>query len=240
MYPQSDRAPLDRAPLDNVCYLACTCTNSFFFSSCEHKIEFREMQTLDVVCSYELGVSNWPTRLCSSARKTLIYKNQFKLGSSFAWLNCVAETPRPWPSTETTRLRMANFKEEKLWDWCIIQNDDEKFLAIVTFSGRLASFDLVSGKCQWEASEMIPDCEKTMRALGITTDGNGHMFVRDSRNRCIHLFSFNGKFVQTLLKTTDIGVGSIKRVRWDANTSSLVVAYQEKEQHYVTIVKIQV
>ena len=76
-------------------------------------------------------------------------------------------------------------------------------------------------------------------ATGITTDGNGRLFVADSSNNCIHLFSVNGEYLGCALTADDYNFGELKKhVRWHNKTSSLVVAHRTNESTFISIVKI--
>lgn len=217
--------------------------DTFRFSfDCE--IQFRNLETLEKMCSYTLGPSYSPTRLCSPGKNTLLYKNFFKLEFSFRILDCSDAFPRPADGTNVVAFKMygvANFKDEKLWDWCCVFSGDIKLVVMATKSGKLAAFNMETGECKWKASAEVPSCKNPMKAMGVASDGNGRfIFVRDGKNKCVHLFSAAGKFVRTVLKSEELGCGSIKRVRFDTKTSSLVVAYREKEQYSIAIVKIRV
>ena len=66
----------------------------------------------------------------------------------------------------------------------------------------------------------------TIVADGVTTDGQGHLFVCDYGNQCIQKFSVDGVYKGALV--TDRELGRPHQVAWCENTDSLVVLCQQK------------
>ena len=75
-----------------------------------------------------------------------------------------------------------------------------------------------------------------IRPKGVTTDGQGHVFVTDENNKCIQIFSAGGKYVGVLLKEGQQGLGEPRRVRWNDATSSLVVAHKKDRNIFISVI----
>ena len=78
----------------------------------------------------------------------------------------------------------------------------------------------LSGELKWRRSGKLSGSE--MSASAVTTDREGHVFVCDNVNRCIHVISEqNGAFLGVL---EGIGQREPSTITWHADTASLVVA----------------
>ena len=62
----------------------------------------------------------------------------------------------------------------------------------------------------WEFLSEIPFNQKDLFARNIATDDHGRLFVLDDKNKCIHVFSVGGKFVTTLLRKGERGLGELR------------------------------
>lgn len=201
---------------------------SSFFSE-EDKIEFHDTRTLEKVCSFSVSM---PTHMCTYGPDTLLVKDSFSLVYPCAWLDCSADPPKG-----SHTLTFKKLKSERLRDWCRTQE-----LLVIATHRRLAAFLMSSGCLKWVASGTIPNCKYSMKAARVTTDGNGNIFVLDWLNECVQMFSTDGKFIRTVLKTGEHGVCSMRCMRWDTKTSSLVVGHHKRgtKQYYLSAVNIKV
>ena len=187
-----------------------------------------------------------PTRICVTLSNILLYKNQFRLHmqslfNRVKWLDCQTTPPRPVKNGKnTTSLHQLSDKlseHDKMWDMTLVRHKNRELLVIATYEGKMMAVDIHSDRCKWQASEYIPNKRYPLRAMGVTADCNGHLFVRDWNNGCIHLYSFDGKFVKTLLEEGMHGLGKIRRIRWCENSSSLIVVHSGngRQQYHISI-----
>ena len=103
----------------------------------------------------------------------------------------------------------------------------------------IAAFDLVTGNKRWEVRGMLAGMQKPMTAHGIDTDGQGHLFVCDTANQCIQMFSFNGEYLGVLLKSRDLCLGTPLRICWCRDTYSAVVLYHKNSHCYIAAFRQQ-
>ena len=84
---------------------------------------------------------------------------------------------------------------------------------------------MVADKLEWTAPNNLQGMDNVFCAKGLATDGRGHVFVCDSNNKCVQMFSADGKFIRTLLREGEHGIGdAVGGFKWfDKNivTSSL-------------------
>ena len=82
----------------------------------------------------------------------------------------------------------------------------------------------------------IRGMKNKIHACGLTTDGNGHLFVCDISNSCIQLFDMDGKYMGVLLHEGEQGLGKPQWVRWSSDTKSLNVAHVKNEKWFLSVV----
>ena len=85
----------------------------------------------------------------------------------------------------------------------------------------------------------MPLSEKHLDARGITADKHGRLFVGDEENKCIHIFSIDGKFITTLLREGEQGLGELYHICWSEQLSGLIVAHRKDNKTWISLVKIQ-
>ena len=180
--------------------------------------------------------------MCVTLSKILLYKNLFSmLGYGVKWLYCQTSPPGPVRNGKNTtsfhQLSDKVSENEWIWDMTLVCHKKRELLVITTYEGKLMAVDIYSDRCEWHASEYIPNKRYPLRARGVTADFNGHLFVRDKNNGCIHLYSFDGKFVKTLLEEGMHDTEKIMRVRWCEKSSSLIVVHSKdgRQQYHISI-----
>ena len=79
---------------------------------------------------------------------------------------------------------------------------------------------------KWRVSGKPPGIESDMDTRGVVADGQGHLFVCDYNNRCVHLLSAtDGVHLGVVVKKGENGLGKPKEVAWHGDSASLVVAH---------------
>ena len=181
--------------------------------------------------------------MCVALSNVLVYKSFFKIHmqtDGLRWLDCQA-SPKPVRGKSTTSLEQLFAKvseDETMWDMTLVNHKNRReLLVFATFEGKMMAVDIRSGMFQWQASEYIPNKQYPLRAWSVTADDNGHLFVQDWNNDCIHLYSYDGKFVKTLLEEEAYDMEITRRIRWCEKSSSLIVVHSENErqQYYISI-----
>ena len=112
-------------------------------------------------------------------------------------------------------------------------------LLFATKNGLLA-FDIKTGKQNWSVSLDQADLKEKMSISAITTDQQGHVFVCDTNNKCVHVFSDdNGEHLGILLKKEDRDIGVPHKIGWNHKSGLLVVTHKEDDSRFmVSIYKL--
>ena len=85
---------------------------------------------------------------------------------------------------------------------------------------------LNGGELKWRVSGKPPGIECDMDARGVVADEQGHLFVCDYNNRCVHLLSAtDGVHLGVVVRKGEKGLGKPKEVAWHEESASLVVAH---------------
>ena len=84
----------------------------------------------------------------------------------------------------------------------------------------------MEGELKWRVSGKPPGIEFHMDARGVVADEQGHLFVCDYNNRCVHLLSAtDGVHLGVVVRKGEKGLGKPKEVAWHEESASLVVAH---------------
>ena len=71
------------------------------------------------------------------------------------------------------------------------------------------AYNMATCKQEWASCGKPPGMKNRMKASNVATDGHGRLFVCDQGNKCVHMFSADGKYNQCLWKADDI-LGEVK------------------------------
>ena len=75
----------------------------------------------------------------------------------------------------------------------------------------------------------------TFQATGVAVDDNGRLFVADTANECIQMFSAaDGQYLGCLMKQGDQGLTWPNRLRWCDTSSSLIVAHHDGAKYFIS------
>ena len=175
---------------------------------------------------------------------TLVYKNSLAGSREMQWLDCSVQYQSPVYSQDPTYVwRPFSSSNFRIWDMCFVDISGLQLFIIVTQSGNLYASDVTDTDQfphVWQAKRNLPKNSQPMFAKGVTTDGQGHLFVRDTTNDCIQMFGTDGKFIKTVVRKGQQGLNNIWRVLWYDKMSSLIVGHSEQESLYtfISVVKI--
>ena len=91
---------------------------------------------------------------------------------------------------------------------------------------KIQAVNLHSGNIEWSVEEMNAKMKDKFKPTSVTADTNGRIFVCDFGNGCIQIFSEkDGRYVGSLLKKGEQGLGFPKLIRWNKDRNILVVLY---------------
>ena len=91
------------------------------------------------------------------------------------------------------------------------------------------------GELNWTVSGKPPGMDWEMVASEVAADEQGHLFVSDYSNSCLHLLSVRDGEYLGVLKSDELDVGKPKEVAWHSESASLVVAHAEDRVLYLSV-----
>ena len=122
---------------------------------------------------------------------------------------------------------------------CCAEFEGRSFLFMGCSHNGLETYNTNAGEREWSVQGEIPFSEINLDAKHITTDARGHLFVHDEENKCIHIFSLNGKYVMTLLREGEQNLGELHTICWSQELSGLIVAHRKDNKSWISLIKIQ-
>ena len=122
-------------------------------------------------------------------------------------------------------------------DVSLVNHKDTQFVAIC-FNGGISCFNETFNKVLWSIKGAVGGTDQEMNPYGIATDDKGHVFISDNANSCIHMFTTNGTYIDTILRREEAEMGQIVKVKWCRATQSLVVAHCIEEKIHLTALQL--
>ena len=178
-------------------------------------IEFRDLNNpTDVILIHSLAPHE-PGRLCTVSPSTLLYVDKSKKPYEVHMLDCSETKPKPSVGPRNVEVGVTGRST------CFVKDGNEQLLMIA--EDHLYAYDLVEGKLKYHIK-----CSNWSRwgAVGVASDGRGHMFVCKGQTGSIDVYSVSdGKSLGCLIRKGEQGMGCPYRVQWCETKSSLVVAH---------------
>ena len=153
-------------------------------------IEYRSPNKLEtILCQQEIAWGS-PGRLFQVHPSTLLCVNKHR--RRMHWIDC--------STREHKVLSVTRISHVDIQDMCIVEQDNQKLLVTSNSFAGLNAYDVTSGIVSWTVIGRPPGMAEELCSVGVTTDKQGHVFVCDSRNKCIHIFSTSGNYIRNILK----------------------------------------
>ena len=194
------------------------------------KLEFYDANNFKTtVLTYSMAF-RIPGVVCKAAPSILLYEDKANSPHEVHWLDCSTSPPKPSGGTIVTRT-----KEDHFRSMCCAQSG-EKRLLITTGAGSVHAYDTKSNSLEWSLTDKLPGNSREMNPQSVTADQEGHLFISDSNNACVQMFSCaDGKYMGALLKSESYQVSSIC---WNKEFTSMIVARTKNNYCDLTIVRI--
>ena len=173
-----------------------------------------------------------PGPMCTISPSTLLYVDQGISPRKIRWVEC--SPTKPQPDITMTRTQLTNVR-----DMCLVQNGGN--LLLVATGDGVHAYNTKNDNLEWSVEGKLPGMACRIEPQGLTTDGRGHLFVCDTFNSCIQMFSADGTYLHPLLSQGEQGLGQPWGVRWSKSTQSLVVVHKIENHiiYHVSIIKVQ-
>ena len=180
-----------------------------------------------------------PGAMCRAKSDVLLFGelHEYKV---VRWLDCSKLPLKPYELMPKTKIEM-------LWspDICYVDDGDKQLIVAVDKSGQIHAYNSATGKLEWVVENKGVECgrfptkrhvrltttsgmEKAMAPEAVTADDRGHLFICDSRNRCVQVFTTHGVYLGAILKEREKEFYLEMKARWSTATSSLVICHSSE------------
>ena len=180
------------------------------------RIEFRPVDDLQQVV-HSLEVSpHQPYHICAvtSSPSQLLYCD-YKTNKIHR-VDC--STAPPTPQGE---IPIVHDGQKYVWDMCTSGD----LLVVARGHDGVFAYTLDGGELKWKVSGRLLEMQLDIYVHGVTADDQGHLFVCDVKNRCVHaLFGPDGKHLGMVVREEEQGLGKPYMAAWHSDSASLVVA----------------
>ena len=146
-----------------------------------------------------------------------------------------SKLPRP-----TRKSGFTQTKERQINDMCCVDHRrNTKLLITANGDSGISAYTVNTGSVEWKIEGVIPGTENRMNARAVAADSHGRVFVCDSSNRCIQLFSIDGKYLGEVL-SADI-IGTPIAIRWYKDLSYLAITTYDfdDDTRHILVVKVE-
>ena len=159
---------------------------------------------------------HWPSGICvvTSSPSQLLYCDC--LTDKIHRVDCSTALPTP-----RGEIPIVHDRKKYVWDMCTSGD----VLVVTKGSEGVFTYNLDGGELKWKVSGKLPGMQHDIFVHGVTADDQGHLFVCDGNNRCVHaLFARDGKHLGVVVREGEQGLGKPYMAPWYSESASLLVA----------------
>lgn len=189
-------------------------------------IEYRSPNKLETVLRQQKIAWGAPGRMFQAHPSTLLCVNKNR--RRMHWIDCSTREHKILSVTRTSHI--------DIQDMCIVQQDGKQILVTSNSFAGLNAYDVTSGVVSWSVIGRPPGMAEQLCSVGVATDKRGHLFVCDSSNKCIHIFTTSGNYMGPILKNHPLGTPQL--VRWHEQKSLLIVATIIQSNFHIGLIKL--
>ena len=178
-----------------------------------------------------------PGHLCVSSSSTLLYQDVSEFPCEVHMLDCSGSRSKPVQGKNVIRTQ-----QNVTSDMYVVQDSDNEFLiatdsgAVVGRSGEICAYNTATDELEWSVKGKLEGMMKKMDPRGVTTDGRGHLFICDTNNECIQMFSIrDGSYMGAVMKR---GLRDPYLIQWCEVTLSLVINYTKDNQECIGVINV--
>ena len=206
--------------------------STFMFLRCGGSIEFRDVRNFStVVYDHPFNYSQ-SDRMCASPGTTLWFvSHPNREHVEVKRLECSSV---PLPNRDFV-IRLERRFDVR--DMCHVQLRWKSVIILACGIGGVRAYSTTSKSLEWSINGTLPQVDKVLDVRKITADENGHIFVLDCNNKSVHMFSVGGKYIITLLRKGEQGLGELNDIRWSEGLSGLIVLHRKDGHTSISVVK---
>lgn len=158
-----------------------------------------------------------PGFISAASPTVLMYEDMSNSPRDIHWLDCSTSPLVPLADAVTTCTQQSHIK-----DMCCVNDGNNRLLITVHSSGIYAN-SANTGLLQWSVTETLPGNENKIHPQAVAAGGHGHIFVSDSNNACIQMFSADGAYLGAALKSK---WEHLRNICWYEGMSALISVHK--------------
>ena len=194
----------------------------------QREIAFHDVVDLDVIVLTYSVAPGRPGPLCTVSSTTLLYIDDSKIPGEVRWLDCTTSPPRP-----TSGRHITHTQDDVIGDVCCVEHANKQLLVTVHKSTGINAYNTSSNKREWCVSGELNEGDDNICPRRVATDGCGHLFVIDSGNDCVQMFSTDSVYMGRLLREERC-FGKLSKIDWCCRTSSVVVVHKRNRKYEIS------
>ena len=196
-------------------------------------INFHDANKLSkIIQSYNVS-PRVPTRLAVLPPSVLLYEDVSKVPHEVRWLDCSGSVIKPADDLHVTQTRQ-RFTQ----DMCCTKIGGKTLLVTTSgFGGTMQAYNAANNNVEWIVEGRLPGMRIAMKPHGVTTDGQGHLFVCDSANKCIQMFGVDSEYMGGVVKEETQHFDQLCAIWWSLGTSSLILVHRNNLACSISTIK---
>ena len=196
-------------------------------------INFHDANKLSkIVQSYKV-TPRVPTRLAVLPPSVLLYEDVSKVPHEVRWLDCSSSTIKP-----ADELHVTTTRQRFTQDMCCTKIGGKTLLLTTSgFGGTIQAYNASNNNVDWIVEGRLPGMRNAIKPHGITTDGQGHLFVCDSANKCIQMFSVDSEYMGGVMKEETQRFDQLSAIWWSVAASSLILVHRDSHTCSISTIK---
>ena len=196
-------------------------------------INFHDARQLSkIIQSYNVS-PRVPTRLSVLPPSVLLYDDVSKVPHEVHWLDCSGSVIKPADDLHVTQTR-----QRFTHDMCCTKIGDKTLLVTTSgFGGTMQAYNAANNNVEWVVEGRLPGMRVPMKPHGITTDGQGHLFVCDSASKCVQMFGIDSEYMGSVLREETQPFDQLCAIWWSLAASSLILVHRNKDSCSISTIK---
>ncbi len=178
-----------------------------------------------------------PTRVKTAAQgSTLLYEDESKHPHIVRWLDCTlgVEACNTIAPKGITHLA----ERGSVFDMDCLQTAEEQLLFTALEKKGMRAYNTCTDALEWPVNGQLIGFNRNMSIREVSADGKGHLFVCDTANACVHVFSTDGAYVDSLAREGECNLGEPWRIRWSKSLSQLILIHRNGEKCRVSLISV--
>ena len=163
----------------------------------------------------------------------LLYEDVSRVPHEVRWLDCSSAVIKP-----TDDLHVTQTRQRFTHDMCCTKIGDKTLLVTTSgFGGSIQAYNAANNNVEWVVEGRLPGMRVAMKPHGVTTDGQGHLFVCDSASKSIQMFGVDSEYMGSVLREETQRFDQLSAIWWSMAASSLILVHRTKDACSISTIK---